>query len=274
MNCRIAVAVLLLPGILPAQERAAAKRLTTPGGVSYGMVGEKAATPSPTLFIFSNTVERSLGDPDFNRLGLLLRQRKGFILVSLDMPAHGQDRRPGDTKTQLAGWRERLAGGEDIVASLMPKVSAVLDALVANGTTDPARVGAYGISRGGFMALHFAAVDPRIKWLVAFSPVTDLLALDEFNGMAGNAQTRALAVVRVASRLAGRPIWMSIGNNDDRVGTDKAIALSRRIVEESLAQGKLPNVELHIYATRGHSSIPAQHDTAADWWIAQMEKKD
>jgi len=104
--------------------------------------------------------------------------------------------------------------------------------------------------------------------------VTDLLALQEFNGMPENALTRSLSLARASSRLASGPIWMSIGNNDGRVGTDLAIAFSRRIVEEALAQGKVPKVELHIYATPGHSSIPAQHDSAADWLIAQMDKKE
>src|SRR5262249_50097737 len=220
------------------------------------------------------TSERSLEETAYNRMGAILHQRKGFVLVSLDMPSHGQDYRPGEAKGGLQGWRERLTAGEDVVADLMPKVSAVLDFLIANGTTDPNRIAVSGNSRGGFMALHYAARDSRVKWAVALSPVTDLLVLQEFNGMPENALTRSLLLARVSPHLTRLPIWMSIGNNDGRVGTDLAIAFSRRIVEEALAQGKVPKVELHIYATPGHSSIPAQHDSAADWLIAQMDKKE
>src|SRR5438105_4889148 len=178
-----AVLVLLAGAAIgaSAEERLHARKLVTPGGVPFGIVGEKGASPKSTLIIFANTIERSLEDSDFNRMGALLRQRRGFILVALDMPSHGQDQRPGEPKGGLAGWRERLTRGEDVVAAFVPKVTAVLDFLIADGTTDPSKVGVCGNSRGGFMALQFAAVDSRVKWAVAFSPVTDVLSIDEVN---------------------------------------------------------------------------------------------
>ena len=267
-----AVALTLAGGGLQAEERLHPEIRNTPGGIRFGIVSAPGAAPAPTVVIFANTLERSLEDPDFNRLGVLLRRQRGAVLVALDMPAHGADHRPGEAKT-LAGWRQRLAAGEDIVADLMPKVSSVLDFLVARGIVDPARIGVCGSSRGGFMALHYAAFDSRVKWAVVFAPVTNLLTLDEFHGMAGDARTRSLALVEIAPRLTRNPIWMSIGNNDDRVGTDFAIGLSRRIVEAALAQGKSPDLELHVYATQGHRNTPGEQDTAAAWAITQMDRK-
>ena len=54
--------------------------------------------------------------------------------------------------------------------------------VVAKGYTDPRRVAAIGISRGGFLACHLAAAEPRIKVIAAISPLVDLMALREFKG--------------------------------------------------------------------------------------------
>jgi dienelactone hydrolase len=229
------------------------------------MIGEKSAAPSPAVVIFVKNVERTLEDPECNRMGMLLRQQNGCVLVSMDVPAHGADRRPDEPTAGLSGWAQRLAAGEDFIPPFLSKVSAVLDFLVAGGTVDPARIGVYGVSRGGFLSLYFAAADRRVKWCAAFAPVTDLLALDEFHGMNGNAMVRSLALDRIASRLTGRPIWIAIGNNDDRVGTDHTIYFSRRVVEESLAQGKPPDLELHITNAQGHNRAPGDWEAAVAW---------
>ena len=65
-----------------------------------------------------------------------------------------------------------------------------------------------------------------VKCVAAFAPVTDLLALREFRGMEKHAATRSLAIINYADKLAGRPIWLCIGNQDDRVDTDKCLLRS------------------------------------------------
>src|SRR5262249_48956731 len=103
-----------------------------------------------------------------------------------------------------------------------------------------------GQSRGGFIALHVAAADPRIRCVAAFAPVTNLLALGEFQGMEGSEAVNALSLARSADKLAGRPIWGCIGNKDRRVGTDDAIASTRAVVEASVSQGKPALIELRV----------------------------
>jgi dienelactone hydrolase len=238
---------------------------STPSGIRFGIVGEKGAVAVPAVVIFVKNIERTLEDSECNRLGMLLRLQNGCVLVSLDIPAHGADRRQNEPAAGLSGWAKRVAAGEDFIAPFLPKVSAVLDFLVANGTVDPGRIGVYGVSRGGFLALYFAAAEPRVKWCAAFAPVTDLLALEEFHGMNANAMARSLSLERIASRLTARPIWIAIGNNDDRVGTDNTIRFSRRVVEESLAQGKPPDLELHVTNANGHSRAAGDWEAAAAW---------
>ena len=123
------------------------------------------------------------------------------------------------------------------------------------------------------MALHFAAADERVKCTAAFAPVTSLLALREFTGMNEHAATKALALPNHADKLAGRPIWVCIGNQDDRVGTDEVIAFTRRVGAAAVAKGRAVPVELHVMPSAGHSIHPMAHQEAAAWILASMSDR-
>jgi dienelactone hydrolase len=103
----------------------------------------------------------------------------------------------------------------------------VLDHLIAAGVADPERVAACGTSRGGFAALHFAAADPRVKCVAAFAPATDLGALSEFRGAGDHPLAARLALQRRDDDLAGRAVWLVIGDRDERVGTDHVVSEPR-----------------------------------------------
>jgi hypothetical protein len=115
------------------------------------------------------------------------------------------------------------------------------------------------------MALNWAAEEPRVGWAAAFAPVSDLLVVTEFRGLEKNPLTRSLALVEHANKLAGRPVWVCIGNNDARVGTDQLIAFTRKVVETSLADKKRALVELHVMPSIGHSIHDTAHEEVAAW---------
>ena len=148
---------------------------TTPEGIRYGLVGNHDGTPAPTLFVFAGGIETSLKHPIYSQACNLLRE-KGARCVSLDLPCHGMDIRPGEPEG-LKGWRHRVDQGEDLMKDLLAGASAVLDHLIAKGLTDPERVLASGTSRGGYAAMQLAAHDQRVDAVAAFAPVTDLRAL-------------------------------------------------------------------------------------------------
>jgi hypothetical protein len=105
--------------------------------------------------------------------------------------------------------------------------------------------------------------------VAAFSPVTDLLALSEFAGQDENPLVKRLALVNAAEALAGRAAWSTIGNADERVGTDKAVAFAETLKHAALAQKLSPRVTLRVLPTPGHASLPEWHDDAA-LWIAKV----
>jgi dienelactone hydrolase len=237
--------------------------LKTPDGVEFAVLGDKPKAPAPTLFVFAAGVEPTINTADYNRVGFLLADR-GYLSVTLDAPCHGKDAKQGEPEA-LAGWRHRIEDGDDLVRSFNVRCTKVLDYLIAQGYTDPARVAVAGTSRGGFLALHWAAAEPRVRCAAAFSAVTELLALAEFAGTKAADQAKSLDLQNVASKLAGRPVWVRIGNQDDRVGTDQAIAFTRKLVATSVEQKKPAAVELHVTTTPGHSTPPDAHDEAAAW---------
>jgi dienelactone hydrolase len=242
--------------------------LATEGGLRFGIWPKRPAKPAPTLFVLSGKLEDTLGSAYFRQAGEFLA-KDGWLLVSVDLPSHGQEMRPkGDSG--LGGWRARINNGEDPMADVTSRLSKVLDHLLAEKLADPERIAALGTSRGGFVAFHFAAADRRVKCAAGFAPVTDLAALSEFRGAETNALVQRLALERHAAALAGRALWLVIGDRDERVSTDGAIRFARRVTAVSLEK-KLPAlVDLHVVAEPKGHTVPAGYaERAAEWFRKQ-----
>jgi hypothetical protein len=67
---------------------------------------------------------------------------------------------------------------------------------------------------------------------------------------------------------------LSIGNNDQRVDTDRAIAFSRAMVQANARQSSeakpLIPVELVVAPSAGHSKIDHAHELLAAWLMKVM----
>ena len=254
----------------PGRESRTVELHQTKTGVKFGTWGDKSVAPAPTLFVLAGTIQETLGDPYFRQSGNLLAA-EGYLCVSVDLPCHGLQQRP-DEPNGLGGWQARARRGEDFAAEAASRLKRVLDHLIETGQTDAAKVAACGTSRGGFIALHFAAADTRVKCVAAFAPVTDLEVLREFKGLGQDPRTRSLALSHQADKLAGRAVWLIIGDQDQRVGTDNTISLARRITAASLEK-KLPSkVELHVMPEpRGHTTPTRAPQQAAEWIARQMK---
>lgn len=270
LNVRCFVAVLsvllLLQYSTSAAEpaNAAVTRLKTTDGVEYGTWGPLAKKPAPTLFLLASTIEGTLEEPYFRQCGNELAEL-GYLLVSIDLPCHGTQTTEGQP-AGLNGWGHRVGNGEDIVAEANVRLSKVLDHLITTGLTDPLQVAAAGTSRGGFLAIHFAAHDPRVKAAAGFAPVTDLAALKEFHATPEHPLVKKLSLKNQAEKLAGRPVWIVIGDVDDRVGTHHAIELASRLSALAKEKKVASNVDLHVISEpRGHTTPTGSSKLAAEW---------
>lgn len=265
--------LLLATAGLRAAEPAAVQMtiLRLPSGLRFGLIGDRPAQPAPTLFVLQGNLDVARREPIYTEVARLMA-RHGFISVIVDAPAHGEDHREGEP-TELAAWRSRLEHNEDFIGRFTANARAVLDYLIQEKYTDPARVAACGTSRGGFLAFHLAAAEPRIRCVGGIAALTDLTALREFNGTDHRPQAEALALTSLAPRLAGRPAWICIGNNDARVGTDQVIAFTRALVKAGAAalpaDAAVP-VELVVNASAGHRSSVSDHELLAAWLVKQL----
>ena len=264
-------------GQLSAQETRQMVVRQTPDKVPYGLIGdvENRKAPAPTLVVFAHSIETMQKQTVYTEACAILA-KQGWVSVIIEPPCHGADIRPGEPE-QLNGWRHRVDNGEDLIGPFAKRASAVLDLLIEQKIADPTRVAAFGTSRGGFLAYHFAAIDPRIKATSAVSPVTRLTALREFTTMNHRENAEKLDVAKLGSALAGKAVWLSIGNNDARVNTDDAIEFTRSVVRAT-ARPDTPDaqipVELIVGPAKGHSKIDQAHELLAVWLVAQLSPPD
>lgn len=196
------------------------------------------------------------------------------MLVSIDFPCQGRQLLEGQPRG-LGGWSYRVGNGEDIVAEANRRLSKVHDQLIETGLADPQRVAACGTSRGGFLALHFAAHDNRVKCVAGFAPVTDLAVLREFDGHQHHQLVRKLSLRNQAERLSGRPVWIIIGDRDDRVGTSSAYGFARQLSTVAREKDIASRVELHIVSEpKGHTTPNGAPQQAAEWIHRQLTGKE
>lgn len=267
-------ALILVTGNTVLSDEPARMQLhRTSSGVPYGLIRDNVAAtePSPTLFIFASTLEAMQKELVYTEVARLLAP-KGWTSVIMEPPCHGEDAR-ADEPGHLEGWRHRVEHGQPFLDAFNARATAVLDELILQKLTDPDRVAACGTSRGGFVAYHFAAAEPRVKAVAGISPVTRLTALREFSATTHREQAEQLNAANLAPRLAGKSVWLSIGNNDARVNSDDAIAFTRAVVMAS-AKADQPHavipVDLIVARSTGHSKIDQAHELLATWLQEQL----
>lgn len=235
------------------------EKAKTANGVEYGLWGRRAGVKQPTLIVLGSAIDPVLGSAYFRQCGNQLSEASGWLCVSIDLPCHGARTRPGESGG-LSGWRQRVEKGEDFVAPFNARLSSVLDHLIEKGIADPDRLAVCGTSRGGYLAIQFAVHDQRVQAAAGFAPVTDLRALSEFRGLDDNPLAKKLSLENQAAALAGRRVWIGIGDQDQRVSTDRAIACAR-----AMTAAKVRTTFHLLPEPRGHTTPRGSAELAADW---------
>ena len=202
------------------------------------------ARPPPPSSSWPASLETMRDDGHFNALraaswrGPRFPERHAGSAGPRRGPPRGRRGGAGGRPSCLAPADRPGRGSRPGISAARPK--RVLDELIRQGKADPARIGAFGISRGGYLAFHLAAADPRIRFAAAMSPLIEPHALTEFAHDPQMVRAQAASALRIAPKLAGRPIWIGISNDDMRVDVDRVIAFARSVVRASAA-GKEPN---------------------------------
>lgn len=178
----------------------------------------------------------------------------GHRAVSFDLPNHGQ--RVDQYGEGIQAWRNAWVAGEDRFSQFVEEASAVIGKCIERGYAEPGRVVVYGISRGGYLALRLLAADPRITAVAAIGPVTDWRDLTEFAAEKSQQELADTRLARWASALAGKRIFMVIGDSDRRVSTLSCCRFFLDLQEANAGlQGEASPVEFHCarMAEPGHT---------------------
>jgi pimeloyl-ACP methyl ester carboxylesterase len=194
--------------------------------------------PQPMLLLyFSADRAASLPDGRYGAPGRIFLEA-GHRVASIDLPAHG-DRVDG-LGGGIAGLAARVAAGRDPFDEFVADGRAVIDECLRRGLAEAGRVVVAGVSRGGYFALRLAAADERIAAVAAFAPVTDWRVVTEFHALKESLVLAALALENFAGQLAGRRIYVAIGNHDLRTGSDACtrFVLALMEVERRLGAGR------------------------------------
>lgn len=213
--------------------------------------------PLPSLFYFALSGEESLTLDPYNQPAVFLAQHPIRIL-SFTLPGHG----PGyATSTAISLWGKELAEGHNIIAEFIEAAVQNIDYLIEQGIIHPKHLAAAGLSRGGFIATHLAARDPRIHTVVGYAPMTRLTFLKEF----AEIHSYALDLIHLVEKLVHKKIRFYIGNRDLRVGTKESYQFIETLAETQHQAGyRSPPAELIITPSIGHkghgTSLATFHD--------------
>ncbi len=190
---------------------------------------------------------------------------EGHRVATFDLPNHG--RFIDDHGAGLDGIAAAMAVGKDVVARAVVTGRALIDAYQERFRDEHGRIVVSGISRGGLFALHLLAADPRVAAAATFAPVTNLLALREFTGLDHCRLVRQANPMHLVSKLARRPTYCVINDDDRRVNTAECLAFVGAL------QDAAPEPACHaLRVDRGdtHSiSDDAYHD-GATWLLDRI----
>ncbi len=221
--------------------------------------------PLPSFFYFALSGPDSLCLDPFNQPVQFLRG-KMIRIFSMTLPGHENDLPPTQA---LSLWAEDISRGIDCIGNFLDQAQIAIDFAIREQFADPAKMAAGGLSRGGFIAAHVAARDPRFRFLLGFAPLTKLHQAKEFSQMQDNPLARSYALDSLAEPLSDRHVRLYIGNSDARVGTrscfDFAMALTEKAHEKRI---RSPQIEMLISPSvgqMGHGTSPEIFQQGADW---------
>jgi len=136
--------------------------------------------------------------------------KRGHRVVSLSAPC---------VASSLGTFGELALKGPDPTLAFIEEAQAVLKYCVDQQWTRSGRVVVTGISRYAYMALRLMAADDQLNIGGGFAPVTDWRDLSELHEIKDRKEIADLRLSLFAEKLAGKKIYLSIGNHDERVGT-------------------------------------------------------
>ncbi len=220
---------------------------------------------------FSMAGQQTLNEFPSNIVSNLFLEN-GHRAISFDLPNHGK--RVNQYGSDISGLMTAFINGEDPFEMFVEDVSALIDKLFSMGLAVPGKIAICGISRAGYMALRAFANDNRIFAATSLAPVTDWRYLSEFKLEKKNKNVEKIKIENYIGSLTGRPIYLAIGNNDDRVSTKSCKEFYNKLVSRNkIAEYNVSDFVFHITEDKGHTLDTEWRTRGAEFLLAQLKNK-
>ena len=141
----------------------------------------------------------------------------GHRVLSFDLPCHGE--RVDRFGKWIDGLRNSFVAEVDPFEMFVQDGQAVITECIVRGRAVAGRIAVQGVSRGGYMAFRLLTADKRIAMGIGMAPVTDWRVLSEFASIRDRQDVAALRLTHFVKKMAGKRVYLAIGNQDSRVGT-------------------------------------------------------
>ena len=191
----------------------------------------------------------------------------GYASLTIDLPGYGaRSNESRSTFNSSDDFAQYLAAG---FTRAVTDLRRGLDLLDANHSIDSTRIGVMGLSLGSFVAVDFAAADPRVKAVALIASgggLSEILSNQASRGVSygghqptqitqlansrsANATLATVDPITYVAEIAPRPILMQNGGADPIVPISAAKALYR-------AAGQPKHID--IYPDEGHIPSPLE----------------
>lgn len=219
----------------------------------------------PTLLYFALSKEDSLKRDPYNQIVEFLPD-KNIRVFSITLPGHGPPQKP---ESALKHWAQALVEKKNLIASFIKTIQKALDTLEEKNLLLKNKIAVAGLSRGGFICSHLAAIDRRIRYLLEFAPLTVFSFAKDFAMLKDLPIVKKLNVEHLVDSLYDRKIRFYIGNCDTRVGTKECFSFFHSLVAKANDKGiRSPPIELIISPSvgyMGHGTPPKTFQSGAKW---------
>lgn len=227
--------------------------------------------PLPSFFYFALSGTESLLLEPFNQPIEFLHGQM-IRVFSMTLPGH-ENNLPATKAIQV--WADDYARKLDPINDFLDTFETALHFAIQQKFVDPEKMAVGGLSRGGFVALHAAAREERLKYVLAFAPVTELHKVHEFSSLQDDPAVRSLDLTQVSQKLIHQNIRLYVSNHDTRVNTESCFQFAMSIVKNATAhQVRSPKVDLILYPPighQGHGTPPEIFKSGADWIISCLK---
>lgn len=205
--------------------------------------------PLPSFFYFSLSGSDSLTLDPFNQPVQFLHGQM-IRVFSMTLPGH-ENNLPATQAMKV--WADDFTQKLDPINSFLDQFAIALDFAIKQKFVNPEKMAVGGLSRGGFIALHAAARDPLLKYVLAFAPITELYKVKEFAHLHEDPQVRSLDAIHLSPSLTDQHIRIYIGNRDTLVDTRASFNFAMSVVDQAHQKNmRSAGIEYFLHPSIGH----------------------